>query len=105
MTIRWMLTHEAFPDASPGPDFTAFDGEKPIGRVHQVEHGPDRGIWFWTMTAQDGGAPPAHPTSGRSAERAKAGRSVIQAYRRMLAHPPPAAVAKRRLSALKQRPS
>ena len=104
MNIKWMLTHEAFDDASPGPDFTAFDGETAIGRVYQVDHGPDRGVWFWAMTVEQPGSPQGAPASGRAAERAKAGRCVIQAYRRLLAHPPPAMVAKRRLSSLK-RPS
>ena len=102
MNITWMLTHEAGGDASPGPDFTAFDGETAIGRVYQIEDGPERGLWFWTMTAVQPGPAPTHRTSGRASERAKAGRCVIQAYRKLLAHPPPAAVAKRRLSALKQ---
>jgi hypothetical protein len=102
MKIKWILTHEAVAEASPGPDFTAFDGEKTIGRVYQVEHGPDRGVWCWAMTADQPGPTSAFATSGRAAERAKAGRCVIQAYRRLLAHPPPATVAKGRLSALKQ---
>ena len=102
MNIKWMLTQDVQADASPGPDFTAFDDEKVIGRVYQVEHGADRGVWFWEMTFEQPGPVPAHRTSGRAAERAKAGRCVIQAYRRLLEQPPPARVAKRRLTALKQ---
>jgi hypothetical protein len=99
MKIIWKLTHEVSPDVAPGPDFTAFDGQEVIGRVRQVEEGPERGLWLWTMTA---GQPGSEATSGRAAERGKAGRGLIQAYRKLLAHPTPARVAKRRLSALKK---
>ena len=102
MKIIWKLTHEVFPNVAPGPDFTAFDGQDVIGRVCQVEQGPERGLWIWTMTAGQPRSDAAYQTSGRAAERAKAGRSLIQAYRKMLAHPTPARMAKRRLSALKQ---
>jgi hypothetical protein len=104
MKITWKLTHEAFPDVPRGPDFTAFDGANPIGRVQQVEQGPDRGLWIWTVTVVEPGRVPPHPLSGRAAERAKAGRALVQAYRKLLAHPSPAGAAKRRLSALLQPP-
>jgi hypothetical protein len=104
MKITWKLTHDACPDVPPGPDFTAFDGGRAVGRVHQVEQGPDRGLWLWTVTAVEPGQAPAHPVSGRAAERAKAGRALVQAYRKLLAHPTPAGAAKRRLSDLLQPP-
>ena len=102
MKIIWKLTNEISPDVAPGPDFTAFDGQEVIGRVRQVEEGPERGLWLWTMTAGQTGPKSVNATSARAAERAKAGRCLIQAYRKLLAHPTPARMAKRRLSALKQ---
>ena len=104
MKITWKLTHEAFADVPPGPDFTAFDGAKAVGRVRQVEQGPDRGLWLWTVTAVEPGQGPEHALSGRAAERGKAGRALVQAYRKLLAQPTPAGAAKRRLSALLQPP-
>ena len=86
MKITWMLTHKVVPGTRepPSPDFTAFDGEEAIGRVHQIVDGPERGLWSWTMTAVRGGPTPTFPTAGRVAERAKAGRCVAEAYRAML---------------------
>jgi hypothetical protein len=105
MKISWRLTREAFPNAvdlSDGPDFTAFDGEEPIGRVYQIGEGPDRGLWSWALAALQTGSTSMHPTSGRATERAKAGRSLLRAYADMLAHPTPARLAKLRLAALKR---
>ncbi len=86
MKITWMLTHTVFPDTRelPSPDFTALDGQEEIGRVRQITDGPERGLWLWTMTAVRAGPTPTFPTSGRVADRAKAGRCVAEAYRAML---------------------
>src|SRR5918994_1835414 len=67
MKITWMLTHKVVPGTreSPPPDFTAFDGEEAIGRIHQIVDGPERGLWSWTMTAVRAGPTPTFPTSGR----------------------------------------
>jgi hypothetical protein len=80
MQIKWMLTHKVSPHAQPAPDFTACDGGEAIGRVYQIEDGPDRGLWLWAMTASQTGVPFDHQTRGRAAERGKAGRCVIEAY-------------------------
>ena len=45
--ITWGLT---WPNEPPQPDFTAYDGDKIIGRVYQYPHGPQQGLWLWTMT-------------------------------------------------------
>ena len=84
MEIKWMLTHE---DAQPKPDFTAFDGGKVIGRVCQIEDGPVRGLWLWTMTAAQFASSSNHLTCGRAAEGGKAGRCLIEAYQTLLARP------------------
>jgi hypothetical protein len=104
MKITWKLTHTAVPEVPPGPDLTAFDGEKAIGRVRQIEHGAERGLWSWEMTVVRPGPAPTHPTSGRAAERGKAGRCLVQAYRRLLVATP-AGVAKQRLSTVTQTPT
>jgi hypothetical protein len=84
MEIKWMLTHE---DAHPKPDFTAFDRGKVIGRVCQIEDGPVRGLWLWTMTAAQPVSPSDQLTCGRAAEGGKAGRCLIEVYQVLLAHP------------------
>jgi hypothetical protein len=56
--------------AHPGrvpEDFQALDGYEIVGRVYQIPIGPERGLWFWTMTVvrparrvpdeRDGGSP------------------------------------------------
>ena len=82
MEIKWMLTHE---DTQPKPDFTAFDGGKAIGRVCQIEDGPIRGLWLWTMNAAQSASSSDHLTCGRAAEAGKAGRCLIEAYQAQLA--------------------
>ena len=81
MGIKWMLTQE---NAQPRPDFTAFDGSKAIGRVCQIEDGPARGLWLWTMTVAEAVLPSEHLTCGRAAEGGKAGRCLIEAYQALL---------------------
>lgn len=81
MEIKWMLTQE---DSHPKPDFTAFDGTKAIGRVCQIEDGPVRGIWLWTLTVAKTALPSEYLTCGRAAEGGKAGRCLIEAYHALL---------------------
>jgi hypothetical protein len=105
MKISWRLTRDAFPNAadqSECPNFTAFDGQEPIGSVCQIGEGPDRGLWSWALTALQDESTSPHPKSGRATERAKAGRALLRAYAEMLAHPTPARLAKLRLAALRQ---
>lgn len=86
MKIIWKLTQELGAEQIENlvPDFTAFDGDEPVGRVYQVEEGPARGTWAWEMTAPAPGLAPGQDigfqTSGRAAERAEAGRRVLRAY-------------------------
>ena len=84
MAITWMRTSDAFPDLDRSDkDFTAFAGDKVIGRVYQFEAGPEAGIWFWSMTADRLG-PRFADRSGREGRRGDAGRRVVDAYERLL---------------------
>ena len=64
--VIWMLTSDAWPHARwpRGPDFTAFDGELLVGRIFQHEDGPERGLWFWTMSVERPNTSSPGPTSG-----------------------------------------
>jgi hypothetical protein len=87
MAIVWMRTSDAFPDLDRSDkDFTAFAGNKVIGRVYQFEAGPEQGIWFWSMTADRPG-PRFAGRSGREGRRGDAGRRVVEAYERLLDAP------------------
>jgi hypothetical protein len=57
--IYWMRTNDLWgPDSGLEADFCAIDPERPgatereryIGRVYQYPHGPEKGLWFWSMT-------------------------------------------------------
>jgi hypothetical protein len=87
MAVEWMRTRDAFP-ALDGlqHDYTALDGEAVVGRVYLIEGGPGRGLWFWSMTAYRPGPRPQIATSGREARWGDAGRCVMEAYERLLAH-------------------
>jgi hypothetical protein len=52
MPVEW----ERIPDGVP-EDFQALDGNEIVGRIYQIPTGPERGLWFWTMTAP---SRPAH---------------------------------------------
>lgn len=86
MRITWQLTHQASPGSAEGPlpDFTAFDGDEPIGRVYQFTDGAERGLWVWTLTALRPGPASDAPTSGLATERAKAGVALVEAYRALV---------------------
>jgi hypothetical protein len=86
--VRWMLTCDAWPNARwpRGSDFTAFDGELIVGRVYQAEHGPDKGLWLWTMSVERPGPPFPGPTSGVEKQHGEAGRRVVDAYHALLKH-------------------
>jgi len=56
-----------WPDDPPGPDCAALDGEKAVGRVYQGPHGPQKGLWLWTMTVSPPG--PRVPGWTSSVER------------------------------------
>jgi hypothetical protein len=65
-------------------DFQALNGDEIVGRVYQYPHGPQAGLWFWTMTAVRPGPRLAFPTNGTEARRGDAGRRVVEAYERLL---------------------
>src|SRR3954467_5057652 len=73
--VRWMLTCDAWPNARwpRGPDFTAFDGELIVGRVYQAEHGPEKGLWLWTMSVEQPGPPFPGPVRGVEEQHGQAG--------------------------------
>lgn len=54
-----------------------------MGRVYEYPHGPQRGKWFWTMTATHPGPSFPFPICGIEDKRGDAGRRVIECYRRM----------------------
>ena len=73
--LTWMLTSDAWPNARwpRGPDFTAFHGELLVGRVFQHQDGPEKGLWFWTMSVERSVWPsPARP-AGLSPSTGKPG--------------------------------
>ncbi len=94
--LYWMRTSEAWPDdAWLESHFTCFDEDKPgresdihwdtyIGNVHQIELGPERGLWQWSVTANFFGPRFPYPRSGIEAEREHAGRCVVECYKQML---------------------
>jgi hypothetical protein len=96
MKIYWMKTSEAFPgDSWLETQFTCFDEDKPdresdsrwhtyIGNVHQEPHGPQAGMWAWSVTATFAGPKDPFPHSGREPTRKEAGRRVMETYERML---------------------
>jgi hypothetical protein len=79
MPIEW----ERIPDGV-SEDFQALDGEEIVGRVYQIPTGPERGLWFWTMTALRPGPRITFPTNGTETRRGDAGRRVVEAYERLL---------------------
>jgi hypothetical protein len=79
MPVEW----ERIPDGVP-EDFRALDGDEIVGRVYQIPHGPQSGLWFWTMTALRPGPRITFQTNGTEARRGEAGRRVVEAYERLL---------------------
>jgi hypothetical protein len=79
MPVEW----ERIPDGVP-EDFQALDGDEIVGRVYQIPHGPERGLWFWTMTVVRPGPRITFPRSGTEARRGDAGRRVVEAYERLM---------------------
>jgi hypothetical protein len=52
----------------------------------RIPHGPQAGLWLWTMTAVRPGPRLPVPRSGTEARRGDAGRRVVEAYERLLAY-------------------
>jgi hypothetical protein len=76
---------ERIPDGVP-EDFRALDGNEIVGRVRQIPTRPERGLWFWTMTALRPVPRIACPTNGMEARHGDAGRRVVEAYERLIQH-------------------
>jgi hypothetical protein len=81
MPVEW----ERIPDGI-AEDFQALDGDAIVGRVYQIPTGPQAGLWFWTMTVVRPGPRVTFPTNGTEARRGDAGRRVVEAYERLIAH-------------------
>lgn len=76
MAIYWMRTADVYPDTRYPDCFTAFDdavrfprfhmteGDEYIGGVRRIEHGPQAGLWQWTMTVSLSGPRYGSPTNG-----------------------------------------
>jgi hypothetical protein len=79
-----MRSADVYPDAGYlDTDFVALDSDEIIGRVCPIEHGTEKGLWFWTMMATCPG-PSFNERSGTEARRGDAGRRVAEAYDGML---------------------
>jgi hypothetical protein len=97
MKLYWMITSEAWPDSSRmETSWTCFDEDEPgrqgdgrwdtyIGGVHQEPHGPQKGMWSWSVTATFAGPRCPYTTHGREETRKVAGRQVMDVYEKMVA--------------------
>jgi hypothetical protein len=61
MAVEW----ERIPDGLP-EGFQALDSDEVVGCVYQIPHGPERGLWFWTMTVVRLGPRLTHEREGGS---------------------------------------
>jgi hypothetical protein len=91
--ICWKRTSEVFTEAIwSGTDFVAIDPsrngtderDKFIGGILQEEHGRQKGMWVWSMTARVPGPRLPFPTNGREAQRGDATCCVVACYEHML---------------------
>ena len=71
--IYWRYTHDVFTNSDPDTtSFVAIDAEregedeqeKYIGSVQQFPHGPQEGLWSWSMTVTGPGPRLTFPTNG-----------------------------------------
>ena len=72
--------------AAKGEAATTLSGFVMATEWERIPTGPERGLWFWTITALRPGPRITFPTSGTEARRGDAGRRVVEAYERLLAH-------------------
>ncbi len=88
MNVYWRPHHEVHPELPPGPDFLAFDEatDKDVGRVYEMSHYVVAGAWRWSMYAHSHTGRVPFVTHGHEDSRGDAGRRVVEAYRRLLAH-------------------
>ena len=88
MNIYWRPHHEVYPELPPGQDFLAFDEatDKDVGRVYEMSHHVVAGSWCWSMYAHSNSGRVPFETTGYEMSRGEAGRRVVEAYKRLLAH-------------------
>jgi hypothetical protein len=79
MPVEW----ERIPNGLP-KGFGALDGNEIVGRVYEIPHGPQAGLWLRTMIVVRPRPRITFPTSGTEARRGNAGRRVVEAYERLL---------------------
>lgn len=81
LKYRWART---WPDKSQ--DFTAWDGEKCIGRVYRHTSGPSP-FWAWHMNADD--RFDIRPVNGSAGDKTEACRMLEEAYEKVTQPPSP----------------
>ncbi len=88
MNVYWRPHHELYPELPRAPDFLAFDEGtgKSIGRVFQMSYHIVAGSWRWSMYAHSITGRVPFETSDYEMSRGDAGRRVVEAYKRLLAH-------------------
>jgi hypothetical protein len=70
--------------AAKGEAATTLSGFVMATEWERIPTGPERGLWFWTITALRPGPRITFPTSGTEARRGDADRRVVEAYERLL---------------------
>lgn len=63
-----------------GPDYAAYDGERPVGRVYRMEGGPQGDRWYWSMHAHGPDVTPGYGRSGYEDEARGAARRVEEVW-------------------------
>src|SRR4051794_13165909 len=93
MAILWMLTRDAFADATwPEEDLCAFDDGVVFPRLYPRPEGECIGMvrltgpsmWSWFMTVRLPGPTFGSPTNGYEETRDDAGRAMLECYERYL---------------------
>ncbi len=88
MNVYWRPHHEVYPKLPREPDFLAFGEatEESIGRVYIEKHSANVGRWRWSLFAHSHTGRVPFETHGHEDSRGDAGRRVVEAYRKLLAH-------------------
>ena len=88
VTVYWTPHHEVYPELPRKPDFLAFDEatDKDVGRVCEMIQYVLAGSWRWSMYARSHTGRVPFETHGYAESRGQAGRRVVEAYKRLLAH-------------------
>jgi hypothetical protein len=88
VNVYWRPHHEVSPELPRAPDFLAFDEatDESIGRVCLEKQSTNTGRWRWSMFAHSNTGRVPFETHGYEDSRGEAGRRVVEAYRKLLAH-------------------